>query len=188
MNEEFWLTRYAREGNPLHAWRAYEESREEGRPVPDLVLQYLDRVARRLFAVSTIHGQVSALRKSRSTKIELWRRTAIREHAESMISKMRQKYGLPATHDPAALVLHALEMDRRGRGHIFERYRTSAHLEHIAWWVAEEIVMGSKPYLAIETVAKDLRVARTTVQRAWKAHPDMLTRVRRDRKAHGLGP
>lgn len=50
--ETYFLRCYARGGNPLDAWRAYMDSRMSQRPIPDLVLQYFDRVADNFFRLT----------------------------------------------------------------------------------------------------------------------------------------
>lgn len=49
--------KYRAEGNPLAAWDAYVLCREWGKTIPEWVLQYLDRSAKRL--MSAIPGKVS---------------------------------------------------------------------------------------------------------------------------------
>ena len=40
-----WLDLFIETGNPIYAWRAYQNARRLGVPVPDEILQYIDSVA-----------------------------------------------------------------------------------------------------------------------------------------------
>ena len=74
-------------GNPLNVWRAYLECRAHKLPIPDWVLSYLDRVARRFWNLSLADSPF------------------IRADAPD-------QDGLP---DPATAIAEALEMKRPGR-------------------------------------------------------------------------
>jgi transposase-like protein len=67
--------------------------------------------------------------------------------------------------------MKALEMGRTGRGSVFERHRTEAIAERLAWDVADLVLSeGQKPDHAINEVAEDFGVSRETARRAWKLH------------------
>ena len=74
-------------GNPLNVWRAYLECRAHKLLIPDWVLSYLDRVARRFWNLSLADSPF------------------IRADAPG-------QDGLP---DPATAIVEALEMKRSGR-------------------------------------------------------------------------
>ena len=74
-------------GNPLNVWRAYLECRAHKLPIPDWVLSYLDRVARRFWNLSLADSPF------------------IRADAP----------GQDGSPDPATAIVEALEMKRSGR-------------------------------------------------------------------------
>jgi hypothetical protein len=152
------VTDYARTGNPLAAWYAYEAARRVGQPVPDLVLQYLDRVAARFRALGM--GPILAIEHDRQ----------LRQHSNPAVRARRAR--LPQVpHDPAPAIAKALEMHRKGRNSVFARVRAEAVAEHLAWEVAELVVTeDQKPDQALTAAAQDFGVSRETVRRAWMRH------------------
>lgn len=162
---EAYVNDYARTGNALCAWFAYAMARRHGVAIPPLILQYLDRVAARLYDLGS--APVAAIERQRQ---------------ENALDRYRQKIGLAPRRrrlprppkDPAPAIAKALEMDRKGRGSVFERLRRQALEEHMAWEVANRLIdLGydeSKAYLACDDLAKDFGISSRTLRRAWKKH------------------
>lgn len=172
------LNDYAQTGNPLSAWYAYEAARRFGQPIPDLVLQYFDRVAARLWALGS--GPIRAIEADRQA----------RRHSNPAVQRQRHRLPQPPT-DPAPVIAKALEMDRKGRGSVFERLRMVAVEEYLAWEVAERVVSeGRKPTHALDAAAEDFGVSRETARRAWKRHRGRaladIRRVKAQAAAMGL--
>jgi hypothetical protein len=165
------LKDYARTGNPLCAWFAYEAARLAGRPIPDLVLQYFDRVADRFGKIGM--GPILAMEQDR----------ALRRNPnpqDPQVHARRRRLPQPPN-DPAAVIAKALEMHRKGRGSVFARLRALAVEEHLAWEVAHLVVTErQKPDQALNAVAEYFGVSRETVRRAWARDRDRaLADIRR---------
>jgi hypothetical protein len=174
-----WVNEYAQGGNPLHAWYAYEAARRAHQPIPDLVLQYFDRVAARLWTLGM--GPVLAIEQDRQLRLmERERNAGLYDGIEPPSYAMRGPDHDPAKSrrrlprppkPPAPAIAKALEMDRKGRGSVFERLRMTAVGEKLAWDVAEKVITEQqKPDQALNAVAEEFGVSREQARRAWKRH------------------
>jgi len=190
---------YAQTGNPLNAWSAYDAARRLHQPIPDLVLQYFDRVAERLLKLGS--GPILAIEHDRQLRaMERERKAGLYDNYKRPDYAMRgpdhdpteSRRRLPRPpRDPAPAIAKAMEMDRKGRGSVFERLRRVAIEEHLAWEVADRVISeGQKPDQALNAAAEDFGVSRETARRAWKKHSARaladIRRVKELSARHGL--
>jgi hypothetical protein len=168
--------------DPLELWDMYYESRAFGRPIPEPVLEYFDRVAARLSAQQFFLS--AATLRSKDKRARWYADQAGIAQSMKKIAQQARQLGLRPIADPGRAVLHALEMDRRGRGNVFRRRLLTIRTRDIAEEVASLILDGWKKYFAIGDDDTDTGVARRRkisvqkVRRAWKQHPTVLAETR----------
>ena len=141
-----WVEAFRETGNPLYAWRAYQNARRLGCPIPEEVLSYLDGAADRLVQLAT---------KTPSAKVRA--QQTDRERAQT--AKER-----------AQAVSKAVGLGKAGKGpgSAFTDYADHRRQLTIAMEAFEQIEKGATEYAVFIEIGETHGVSDSTARRYYQ--------------------